>query len=47
MMRWAGHAAYMRFMINIFLNKGIRNDRIGRCMRRNKDNRENNLTEIR
>jgi hypothetical protein len=46
MMRWAGHAAYMWYMFNIFLNKRLRNERIGRRMRRDKDNRENNLTEI-
>jgi hypothetical protein len=46
-MRCAGHAAYMWFMINIFLNKKFRNERIGRRMCRDKDNRENNLTEIR
>jgi hypothetical protein len=47
MMRWKEHSAYMWFTINIFLIKEVGKRRLGRLKRRDKNNIENNLKEIR
>jgi hypothetical protein len=45
-MRWTGHAAYIWYIINIFLIKDVGKRRLGRFKRRDKDNIENNHKEI-